>query len=106
MITSVRFILSYDFKIRILSPAKWTYLISMKIYTVVTDVVNDITFSHESVTAKTQSGWTFHRIRYTPVFCPGALLELCYCHSLIGNFTTFPVIYNMCGLLVEERFTA
>ena len=25
------------------------------------------------------------------------------CIPDIGNFTTFPVIYNMCGLLVEEQ---
>ena len=43
MTTSVRFVLSYDFLNTILSPLKWTFNI------VVTDVVNDVTYSRKSV---------------------------------------------------------
>ena len=41
MSTSVRFILSYGFQTTIISPSKWT--LSMRVYIVVMDVVNDIT---------------------------------------------------------------
>ena len=48
MTTSVRFVLSYDILNTILLPLQWI-IFPRKISTVVTDVVNDITYSRKSV---------------------------------------------------------
>ena len=48
MTTSLRFVLSYDFLNRILSPVK-VDIFPMKFNIVVVDVVNDITYSRKSV---------------------------------------------------------
>ena len=57
MTTRVRFVLSYDFNNRILSPWKWTYFL-MKIYIVVTDVVNDVTYTSKSVNTQNSNQYT------------------------------------------------